>query len=495
MSCKAYEPLIIRYTEGELSLKEQKVLEDHLRVCKHCFDKVQILMALAKEAEAMPSEQIDVLPRVRESLSAYDKSPGKPISRAFLGRSSRLVKPAFLFLSLAILCLFLWPLLSKGAASLFQQRFGEGSPHQTVTGSEMLPTPESKPAVTPPATVQPGFSLSFYRSTMTYEEILSLSREIGRRTPPYSSIPIDRIALEEEPFLTDSSINAFVTNTQQIKVDAETLDVLFTELMDTRPIPFVVTLSGERLFWGVFIHPLSSIAAPDLPLLTIRSEGDVQRLTLSKLDKAGASAEKAFLKFFEDRYKLAIQINSEVLPYMEALQLVNFNTPDNKMVELPLPEGWYAQGQEYELSGGFTWNREKNKNIKKLRAYTLYFDEKLEDTYYWGIKGQFSGEIHLQGFYNEYPYPGLSFNHAKPLEDPVKKQTFLGEAWVYYLECDNYPAAMAEEYPDTPPTFDMIFVVIPIEGENLAYALSLPVPEGMDIRDFYPYAEQILMLN
>ncbi len=499
MSCKTKEHLIIRYTEGQLSPEEQKTFHRHLTSCEACLKKVQILEALSKEASTFPQEKANVLPSVKVRLSSLPHSKGSYRLKKLIYplRRAKILKPALMIVCFVLVCSLLWPLISKSVVSLFNERFRESPNQQQMAGDTTpippMPTPESKPAITPSPAERPTFTLGFYRSTLSYEEILSLSQETSNAH--YESIPMEEIELKEEPFLTDLSIEGYISNSQGLRVSQEAFDELSMDLLSAGPIPFVVTLSGERLFWGVFIHPISSVAAPELPLLTISLESEGRKLTLNHLEISGINTEKALIQFFESRHKLEQQIIYETLPHQKTLELVNFNSSNLDLVTLSLPEGWHADRREYEPVYNFTWNVEKNNSVKKLREFQLYFDEKLEDTYYWGERGRMSGELHLQGFYNESTYPGLMFNHATLLKEPLKRNSLLGEAWVYLLECDNYPAAMAEEKSDIPPTFKMIFVAIPIEGENLAYALSVPIPEGMDSDTFYPYVEQILGLS
>ena len=288
MSCNYKDDDIVKYTEGTMPDKKFKAFEQHLKSCRSCQMKIDIISNVQKEASSMPDGiRINLIPSIKKKLQP------KAITKTNTFRA--ILKPSLLALSLIFAFSLLWPFISKGLTMIFNQRFISGS---AIVNPTQISTPSIQPSQQPensapystpispnPNNTQGTFSLAFYRSTMKFEEVLALGSISTSELARYEEIPIDKIQIEDTPFLTDDRITGYSSDTQTIEISEDDEERLSQQLISAASVPFVVTLNGERLFWGVFVHPISSINPPQaIPLLNMIISTDIKGFTLSQLE-------------------------------------------------------------------------------------------------------------------------------------------------------------------------------------------------------------------
>lgn len=145
------------------------------------------------------------------------------------------------------------------------------------------------------------------------------------------------------------------------------------------------------------------------------------------------------------------------------LEVVNLNTKDNSVVTLILPEKWTVTIEKRPIVAEFKFKQDKNKNISYYNIYSL-FDEKNEQR----------SKLSLVSYYIDQANGAALPNHCSIKEKAYEGETKLGNGIIYLLNCDLPKEQITNEYT----TYDRVYALIPIEGEDKAYNLDAPIPLG-----------------
>ncbi|MCX7771642.1 MAG: zf-HC2 domain-containing protein [Clostridia bacterium] len=307
MSCRYNDKHLIKYSEGTLEPDEKSRFEKHLEECQSCSEKVKLLKGLAWESKASPDLNTDLTLKIKRRLSDI-----KPASRhsimGFIRHNRRMLTTGAYALSLVLLLVLVWSPLSRGISSILSNKLSQNPASSPITAGASETDRESAPAIAPPLPdTKESYTLGLFRSTMTYKEILALSGRADPNLATYEEIPFSNIVVEEEPFLTENDIESFNPDTMVLKLKPGVYDRILKAFVSASPIPFVAKIDGKELFWGVTLHPISSMMPPEsIPRLDwTLDENNADALKLSNMTNVLTLDDSIIMKILKDRGKLA----------------------------------------------------------------------------------------------------------------------------------------------------------------------------------------------
>ena len=197
------------------------------------------------------------------------------------------------------------------------------------------------------------------------------------------------------------------------------------------------------------------------------------------------SEPKAIL--FLKNFNIEVISEPKIVDNLKSIEIENLNDDKNTKVKLELPDGWIAKEYISEIAPGFEFKSEKNKSIKKNTWFDFYNTKKKETSNQYGIKG-LSGGLEMLGYYRDQPLRSIFPNHSSMTSKVFSGMTILGKGDIYILNCDLSKELITNKYS----TYDMIYVWIPINNEDLANNLTITVPLGEKPDLYVDMAKKVL---
>lgn len=534
MACGFTTNDVIGYMNNELSQKKRSAFQNHLADCDKCRTDLSRLTQIESAVEETTSPGHDIAGETISRIKReHIKTEPKKGWRVFLHPRKALVS-ALGFALMATLLVIFWQPVVSGISHLINSKYSAQIPGQPTNG--VMPggsTPDSYPAIAPEDTGKAGDTPRFaiYKASISLQDIYIL---YSGRDPalnylpspmPYDSIQIDQIPLDEKPLLTDADVETYYDGTLIFKdIDNKTYDYFLNNYMSVSPLPLVITVDGKRVAWGTYMHPISSMSPPlNAFLLSIRpgeQESDGCYFTLSADDMDRFKEVEALIRpVFSDIGKLADKVNApsallssdpfgmyeqptnsgdssppqsedrfNTPEYLSEMKVINLNDTDNNTVTLVLPSGWKATRNEYEIDPSFSFLNPKNSAVKTLADFELFASDTIDETWTPSGLGLSSGTFGIRSYYRDQPENTIFNNHSSVVKRLYDGETILGKAQVYLMDCDIVD--MLKTADET--TYQMIYTWIPIENEDLAYCLEIPVPRHQDYEITFNQVMEIL---
>jgi hypothetical protein len=181
-------------------------------------------------------------------------------------------------------------------------------------------------------------------------------------------------------------------------------------------------------------------------------------------------------------------VKPEVVNNLKSIEIINMNGEDNSKINLKLPKDWYATKYIYDIVPEFQFNAEKNKKIKKTYNFNIYNGKDMNKFNLYGTKGV-AGTFEMLGYYRDQSESTHGFpNHSQLKSKVFSGKTALGQGEIFILDCDLVKELRTEKYT----TYDVVYALIPIENENLAYNLAVSVPLGEKDDNYIQMVKRIL---
>ncbi|EFM10921.1 hypothetical protein PaecuDRAFT_2171 [Paenibacillus curdlanolyticus YK9] len=149
--------------------------------------------------------------------------------------------------------------------------------------------------------------------------------------------------------------------------------------------------------------------------------------------------------------------------------VVNYNDSDNSELIIKLPDNWTVTTEKRQVVDQFKFKQSKN---NKISNYTVYhFDD--------GKSGQ-SSVLDLISYYKDQPNGAALPNHCSIKNTEYEGDTKLGHGVVYILNCD----LPSEQATKENTTYDRVYALVPIEGEEKAYNFDAPINSRANAEDY-----------
>ncbi|HHW31498.1 MAG TPA: hypothetical protein GXX20_07495 [Clostridiaceae bacterium] len=176
---------------------------------------------------------------------------------------------------------------------------------------------------------------------------------------------------------------------------------------------------------------------------------------------------------------------------VDVITIPNMNSDENQEISLPLIEGMKAVRSAWEMSQGFKFKQQKNKELKEIYQYQIIDSEGNEIGWFGLIERQ-------QGEY-EFALPeNLQFEDLR-----YKGPTKLGQGKVFLLWLDlpedeikdNTEEGLEEEIEENIEYIQEYFAYIPVENEDLAYNFRLKVTDSEKLGEIFDYMRKIIITD
>jgi hypothetical protein len=210
---------------------------------------------------------------------------------------------------------------------------------------------------------------------------------------------------------------------------------------------------------------------------------------LEKLAKSEIKVKQEWLQKLNE-LDLAGLKGPEVVENLNAIEIMNLNDETNATVVLSLPEGFSTKKMAFPKAPNFEYHAEKNKVIDTVYSFEILNAQKDKFKLY-GTEG-LAGWFYDTSYYRNKPETSRFPNNSVVKSKVYEGETVLGKGEIFILECEITPKELrTEEYK----TYELIYVWIPIENEDLAYNLAISVPLGEDSGVYAELVKTILQIQ
>lgn len=180
----------------------------------------------------------------------------------------------------------------------------------------------------------------------------------------------------------------------------------------------------------------------------------------------------------------------EVIDELKKIVIENINDPENAKTTLQLPADWHAKEYIRDITSGFEFQSDKNKQIKKSYEFEIYKNNISDDDYNFYTKG-LVGRFNMLGYYRDQPERARFPNHCVVKSKVFSGKTNLSQGEIFILDCD----LPKDERTKKRSTYEEVYAWIPIDNEPLAYNLSLDVPLDENSSKYVGIIEKMLKVK
>ncbi len=177
----------------------------------------------------------------------------------------------------------------------------------------------------------------------------------------------------------------------------------------------------------------------------------------------------------------------ELIEGVNEIRVYNLNDSANAWITMPLTSGWHAEEYVRDIASGFEFQSGKNRNIKKTYEFEIYKDTIGAPDYNFYMKGRL-GQFNMLGYYRDQTERARFPNHCEVKGKVFEGKTCLGPGEIFILDCD----LPKDERTQRHRTYEQVYAWIPIDGEALAYNLSLDVPLDEDSGKYVSIIKKML---